>query len=161
MGGAGIDLLNSLRRLTSFKHPVNPEPLLCVSVRPFCLTSLLFCDFFLSLTLFRSARAVYKDADLYLLDAPFTHLDIATEKEVFEKYVSNRVRFQGAGVGVGSFRVQGRDHHLLFQTCSVGFDGLLQHRQPFKDREMSFSGTFLQQQQPELQSNVKNCLVAI
>uniref|UniRef100_A0A3Q2ZQM0 Cystic fibrosis transmembrane conductance regulator n=2 Tax=Kryptolebias marmoratus TaxID=37003 RepID=A0A3Q2ZQM0_KRYMA len=31
------------------------------------------------------ARAVYKDADLYLLDAPFTHLDIATEKEVFEK----------------------------------------------------------------------------
>ncbi|XP_061576917.1 cystic fibrosis transmembrane conductance regulator [Cololabis saira] len=33
------------------------------------------------------ARAVYKDADLYLLDAPFTHLDIATEKEVFEKCV--------------------------------------------------------------------------
>lgn len=34
-----------------------------------------------------SLRAVYKDADLYLLDAPFTHLDIATEKEIFEKCV--------------------------------------------------------------------------
>ncbi|XP_034031624.1 LOW QUALITY PROTEIN: cystic fibrosis transmembrane conductance regulator [Thalassophryne amazonica] len=33
------------------------------------------------------ARAVYKDADLYLLDAPFTHLDIMTEKEIFEKCV--------------------------------------------------------------------------
>uniref|UniRef100_A0A3B5LW46 Cystic fibrosis transmembrane conductance regulator n=1 Tax=Xiphophorus couchianus TaxID=32473 RepID=A0A3B5LW46_9TELE len=32
-------------------------------------------------------RAVYKDADLYLLDAPFTHLDIATEKEIFDKCV--------------------------------------------------------------------------
>ncbi|XP_017321934.1 cystic fibrosis transmembrane conductance regulator [Ictalurus punctatus] len=31
------------------------------------------------------ARAVYRDADTYLLDAPFTHLDIATEKEIFEK----------------------------------------------------------------------------
>ncbi|XP_056137183.1 cystic fibrosis transmembrane conductance regulator [Lampris incognitus] len=31
------------------------------------------------------ARAVYKDADLYLLDSPFTHLDIVTEKEIFEK----------------------------------------------------------------------------
>ncbi|KAM9816177.1 cystic fibrosis transmembrane conductance regulator [Syngnathus typhle] len=35
------------------------------------------------------ARAVYKDADLYLLDAPFTHLDIVTEKEIFEKCVCN------------------------------------------------------------------------
>lgn len=34
-----------------------------------------------------SIRAVYKDADLYLLDAPFTHLDIVTEKEIFEKWV--------------------------------------------------------------------------
>uniref|UniRef100_A0A3Q2VJ82 Cystic fibrosis transmembrane conductance regulator n=1 Tax=Haplochromis burtoni TaxID=8153 RepID=A0A3Q2VJ82_HAPBU len=33
------------------------------------------------------ARAVYKDADLYLLDAPFTHLDIATEKEIFENCI--------------------------------------------------------------------------
>lgn len=33
------------------------------------------------------ARAVYKDADLYLLDAPFTHLDIVTEKEIFERCV--------------------------------------------------------------------------
>uniref|UniRef100_A0AAR2KNE5 Cystic fibrosis transmembrane conductance regulator n=1 Tax=Pygocentrus nattereri TaxID=42514 RepID=A0AAR2KNE5_PYGNA len=33
------------------------------------------------------ARAVYRDADTYLLDAPFTHLDIATEKEIFDKYV--------------------------------------------------------------------------
>ncbi|KAL6479111.1 hypothetical protein MHYP_G00125440 [Metynnis hypsauchen] len=31
------------------------------------------------------ARAVYRDADTYLLDAPFTHLDIATEKEIFDK----------------------------------------------------------------------------
>uniref|UniRef100_A0AAY4EVZ5 Cystic fibrosis transmembrane conductance regulator n=1 Tax=Denticeps clupeoides TaxID=299321 RepID=A0AAY4EVZ5_9TELE len=31
------------------------------------------------------ARAVYRDADVYLLDAPFTHLDIATEKEIFER----------------------------------------------------------------------------
>ncbi|XP_066541227.1 cystic fibrosis transmembrane conductance regulator isoform X2 [Hoplias malabaricus] len=33
------------------------------------------------------ARAVYRDADAYLLDAPFTHLDIATEKEIFDKCV--------------------------------------------------------------------------
>nr|AQM50075.1 cystic fibrosis transmembrane conductance regulator isoform a [Anguilla japonica] len=33
------------------------------------------------------ARAVYKDADLYLLDSPFTHLDIVTEKEIFESCV--------------------------------------------------------------------------
>ncbi|KAG9273217.1 cystic fibrosis transmembrane conductance regulator [Astyanax mexicanus] len=33
------------------------------------------------------ARAVYRDADTYLLDAPFTHLDIATEKEIFDKCV--------------------------------------------------------------------------
>lgn len=32
-------------------------------------------------------RAVYKDADLYLLDAPFTHLDLVTEREIFEKCV--------------------------------------------------------------------------
>lgn len=32
-------------------------------------------------------RAVYKDADLYLLDSPFTHLDIVTEKEIFERSV--------------------------------------------------------------------------
>ncbi|KAG9335857.1 hypothetical protein JZ751_003514 [Albula glossodonta] len=31
------------------------------------------------------ARAVYKDADLYLLDSPFTHLDIVTEKEIFDR----------------------------------------------------------------------------
>uniref|UniRef100_A0A8C1R2E0 Cystic fibrosis transmembrane conductance regulator n=1 Tax=Cyprinus carpio TaxID=7962 RepID=A0A8C1R2E0_CYPCA len=33
------------------------------------------------------ARAIYRDADVYLLDAPFTHLDIATEKEIFDKYL--------------------------------------------------------------------------
>ncbi|KAJ8395688.1 hypothetical protein AAFF_G00029250 [Aldrovandia affinis] len=33
------------------------------------------------------ARAVYKDADLYLLDSPFTHLDIVTEKEIFNRCV--------------------------------------------------------------------------
>lgn len=34
-------------------------------------------------------RAVYRDADAYLLDAPFTHLDIATEKEIFDKYANH------------------------------------------------------------------------
>lgn len=43
-----------------------------------------------SLYLFAPPRAVYKDADLYLLDAPFTHLDIVTEKEIFEKWVSQQ-----------------------------------------------------------------------
>ncbi|KAG8439811.1 hypothetical protein GDO86_005830 [Hymenochirus boettgeri] len=33
------------------------------------------------------ARAVYKDADLYLLDSPFSHLDLFTEKEIFESCV--------------------------------------------------------------------------
>lgn len=37
--------------------------------------------------LFYLHRAVYRDADVYLLDAPFTHLDIATEKDIFDKYV--------------------------------------------------------------------------
>uniref|UniRef100_A0A2K6F053 Cystic fibrosis transmembrane conductance regulator n=1 Tax=Propithecus coquereli TaxID=379532 RepID=A0A2K6F053_PROCO len=31
------------------------------------------------------ARAVYKDADLYLLDSPFGYLDVLTEKEIFER----------------------------------------------------------------------------
>ncbi|XP_064418015.1 cystic fibrosis transmembrane conductance regulator [Latimeria chalumnae] len=42
------------------------------------------------------ARAVYKDADLYLLDAPFSHLDIFTEKDIFEscicKLMANKTR---------------------------------------------------------------------
>lgn len=47
-----------------------------------------------------SLRAVYKDADLYLLDAPFTHLDIVTEKEIFEKCVSQQRVFHVEEVGV-------------------------------------------------------------
>lgn len=46
-----------------------------------------------------SFRAVYKDADLYLLDAPFTHLDIVTEKEIFEKCVSQQSLLLGGGCG--------------------------------------------------------------
>ncbi|XP_021569956.1 cystic fibrosis transmembrane conductance regulator [Carlito syrichta] len=42
------------------------------------------------------ARAVYKDADLYLLDSPFGHLDVLTEKEIFEscicKLMANKTR---------------------------------------------------------------------
>nr|XP_025953117.1 cystic fibrosis transmembrane conductance regulator [Dromaius novaehollandiae] len=42
------------------------------------------------------ARAVYKDADLYLLDSPFGYLDIFTEKEIFEscvcKLMANKTR---------------------------------------------------------------------
>uniref|UniRef100_A0A8C3T844 Cystic fibrosis transmembrane conductance regulator n=1 Tax=Chelydra serpentina TaxID=8475 RepID=A0A8C3T844_CHESE len=42
------------------------------------------------------ARAVYKDADLYLLDSPFGYLDILTEKETFEscvcKLMANKTR---------------------------------------------------------------------
>ncbi|XP_048356586.1 cystic fibrosis transmembrane conductance regulator [Sphaerodactylus townsendi] len=42
------------------------------------------------------ARAVYKDADLYLLDSPFGYLDILTEKEIFEscvcKLIVNKTR---------------------------------------------------------------------
>nr|AJA90787.1 cystic fibrosis transmembrane conductance regulator [Protopterus annectens] len=33
------------------------------------------------------ARAVYKDADVYLFDSPFSYLDISTEKEIFERCV--------------------------------------------------------------------------
>ncbi|EMP42062.1 Cystic fibrosis transmembrane conductance regulator [Chelonia mydas] len=40
--------------------------------------------------------AVYKDADLYLLDSPFGYLDILTEKEIFEscvcKLMANKTR---------------------------------------------------------------------
>lgn len=49
-----------------------------------------FLTFSALLCLLLSLRAVYKDADLYLLDAPFTHLDIVTEKEIFEKYVAEQ-----------------------------------------------------------------------
>ncbi|MEE6480967.1 hypothetical protein FKM82_012720 [Ascaphus truei] len=42
------------------------------------------------------ARAVYKDADLYLLDSPFSYLDLFTEKEIFEscvcKLMANKTR---------------------------------------------------------------------
>lgn len=65
-----------------------------------------------------SNRAVYKDADLYLLDAPFTHLDIVTEKEIFEKCVSQQRVFHMEEVGgVGGVKVQGQGY-LLCQTHS-------------------------------------------
>lgn len=51
----------------------------------------MFLSDFSLMTHFSSLRAVYKDADLYLLDAPFTHLDIVTEKEIFEKCVSQQI----------------------------------------------------------------------
>lgn len=54
-----------------------------------------------------SLRAVYKDADLYLLDAPFTHLDIVTEKEIFEKCVSQQRVFHVEEVGVVKLKVLG------------------------------------------------------
>ncbi|KAM6202279.1 cystic fibrosis transmembrane conductance regulator [Rhynchocyon petersi] len=42
------------------------------------------------------ARAVYKDADLYLLDSPFGYLDVLTEKDIFEscvcKLMANKTR---------------------------------------------------------------------
>nr|3SI7_A Chain A, Cystic fibrosis transmembrane conductance regulator [Mus musculus]3SI7_B Chain B, Cystic fibrosis transmembrane conductance regulator [Mus musculus]3SI7_C Chain C, Cystic fibrosis transmembrane conductance regulator [Mus musculus]3SI7_D Chain D, Cystic fibrosis transmembrane conductance regulator [Mus musculus] len=42
------------------------------------------------------ARAVYKDADLYLLDSPFGYLDVFTEEQVFEscvcKLMANKTR---------------------------------------------------------------------
>ncbi|XP_056655560.1 cystic fibrosis transmembrane conductance regulator [Monodelphis domestica] len=42
------------------------------------------------------ARAIYKDADLYLLDSPFGYLDMLTEKEIFEscvcKLMANKTR---------------------------------------------------------------------
>ncbi|XP_059834268.1 cystic fibrosis transmembrane conductance regulator isoform X1 [Hypanus sabinus] len=42
------------------------------------------------------ARALYKDADLYLLDSPFSHLDLTTEKNIFEsclcKLMANKIR---------------------------------------------------------------------
>ncbi|KAE8615916.1 hypothetical protein XENTR_v10008663 [Xenopus tropicalis] len=42
------------------------------------------------------ARAVYKDADLYLMDSPFSYLDLFTEKEIFEscvcKLMANKTR---------------------------------------------------------------------
>ncbi|XP_036720359.1 cystic fibrosis transmembrane conductance regulator isoform X3 [Balaenoptera musculus] len=42
------------------------------------------------------ARAVYRDADLYLLDSPFGYLDVLTEKEIFEscvcKLMANKTR---------------------------------------------------------------------
>ncbi|XP_014375426.1 cystic fibrosis transmembrane conductance regulator [Alligator sinensis] len=42
------------------------------------------------------ARAVYKDADLYLLDSPFGYLDMFTEKDIFEscvcKLMANKTR---------------------------------------------------------------------
>ena len=48
-----------------------------------------------------SLRALYKDADLYLLDSPFTHLDIVTEKEIFEKCVLATERLSCFGGGRG------------------------------------------------------------
>nr|XP_033815038.1 cystic fibrosis transmembrane conductance regulator [Geotrypetes seraphini] len=42
------------------------------------------------------ARAIYKDADVYLLDSPFSYLDMFTEKEIFErcicKLMANKTR---------------------------------------------------------------------
>lgn len=77
-----------------------------------CHVSLCFF-FFFNRCVFFPLRAVYKDADLYLLDAPFTHLDIVTEKEIFEKCVSQQRVFYVDEMGVVKFKVKSISSRLF------------------------------------------------
>ena len=92
---------------------------------------------------------MYKDADLYLLDAPFIHLDIVTEKEIFEKCVSQQRVFHVEEVGglvelkfkfkvkvisccVRHIRVDGGELLLLHHTVTFSGNGIFL-------REISFA----------------------
>jgi ATP-binding cassette subfamily C (CFTR/MRP) protein 4 len=38
------------------------------------------------------ARALYRDADIYLLDDPLSAVDVRVSKQLFERYVNKRAR---------------------------------------------------------------------
>ncbi|KAI4543744.1 hypothetical protein MG293_006538 [Ovis ammon polii] len=89
------------------------------------------------------ARAVYKDADLYLLDSPFGYLDVLTEKEIFEscvcKLMANKTRIL---VTSKMEHLKKADKILILHEGSVYFYG-------------TFSE--LQNQRPDFSSKLMGC----
>ncbi|KAL4656801.1 cystic fibrosis transmembrane conductance regulator isoform X1 [Arapaima gigas] len=70
------------------------------------------------------ARAVYKDADLYLLDSPFTHLDIVTEKEIFERCLCKLIASKTRIVVTSKLEhLKRADHILLLHGGTCYFYG--------------------------------------
>uniref|UniRef100_A0A8C2NRT1 Cystic fibrosis transmembrane conductance regulator n=1 Tax=Capra hircus TaxID=9925 RepID=A0A8C2NRT1_CAPHI len=89
------------------------------------------------------ARAVYKDADLYLLDSPFGYLDVLTEKEIFEscvcKLMANKTRIL---VTSKMEHLKKADKILILHEGSIYFYG-------------TFSE--LQNQRPDFSSKLMGC----
>ncbi|XP_053320416.1 cystic fibrosis transmembrane conductance regulator [Spea bombifrons] len=89
------------------------------------------------------ARAVYKDADLYLLDSPFSYLDLFTEKEIFEscvcKLMANKTRIL---VTSKLEQLKKADKILLLHEGSCYFYGtfaeLQEQRPDFSSQLMGF-----------------------
>ena len=49
------------------------------------------------------ARAVYREADVYLLDDPLSAVDTAVSKHLFEKYYTNSVSLSALYMIIGVF----------------------------------------------------------
>ncbi|XP_029471843.1 cystic fibrosis transmembrane conductance regulator [Rhinatrema bivittatum] len=89
------------------------------------------------------ARAVYKDADVYLLDSPFSYLDLFTEREIFErcicKLMANKTRIL---VTSKLEQLKKADKILILHEGSCYFYGTfseLQDQRPdFSSRLMGF-----------------------
>lgn len=89
------------------------------------------------------ARAVYKDAELYLLDSPFGSLDLFTEKEIFEscvcKLMANKTRIL---VTSKLEQLKKADKILILHEGSSYFYGtfseLLNQRPDFSSHLMGF-----------------------
>ncbi|XP_030072284.1 cystic fibrosis transmembrane conductance regulator [Microcaecilia unicolor] len=89
------------------------------------------------------ARAIYKDADVYLLDSPFSYLDLFTEKEIFEgcicKLMANKTRIL---VTSKLEQLKKADKILILHEGSCYFYGtfsdLQDQRRDFSSRLMGF-----------------------
>ncbi|XP_048873065.1 cystic fibrosis transmembrane conductance regulator isoform X1 [Brienomyrus brachyistius] len=87
------------------------------------------------------ARAVYKDADLYLLDSPFTHLDIVTEKEIFERCLCKLLASKTRVVVTSKLEhLKRADRILLLHNGSCYFYGTFSELQA---QRPNFSGLLL------------------
>lgn len=93
---------------------------------------------------------MYKDADLYLLDAPFTHLDIVTEKEIFDKCVSQQRVFHVEEAGAGGLvELKFKIKVKVISCCGrhIRVDGgellLLHHTVNFSGNGIFFKGNIL------------------
>ncbi|XP_047551480.1 cystic fibrosis transmembrane conductance regulator isoform X5 [Lutra lutra] len=98
------------------------------------------------------ARAVYKDADLYLLDSPFGYLDVLTEKEIFERKFSvvQKTPLQMNGIEEDS-------DEPLERRLSLVPDGAEQGEAILPRSNMINTGSMLQRQRRQSVLNLMTC----